>query len=410
MFKSLSFIGNLVLLSLLLTAVKPALAQTCDVIAASSMLEVAKTHLASGEDDQVLTLMNAAQAALSGCGTATAPLETEAADITVTPTAAVAEPTAAVATPAASIPNTTSIAVSPDIDAEKAIVFISFANTSIDSGVIDIYSNLTPEPVVTDLAFGEATGLVPFEAGSITFTGRVAGSGKNGEVLAADNKDFAANSSWVVTMAGLQSKVSLIMEPMSIVRSKYNGQARVRVVNFVQDSRIDLVEGEGDDFGSHLGWVGMKDKMIDPGTHTLQAHSDGKALMEPMTFDFAANTTYTLYIIGQAGSDHPVQILSIVTPQETTRVRFISTRSDAVEIFYRPAKEMLIENIANGETSDWFTLEAGAVTFLAYAPGTGMGGREMGGIALQLRPGRDLTITMSDNNMDVTEVALTPQS
>lgn len=393
MFKSLPLIRNCIMLVILMAAVVPTWAQTCDVGAASSMLEDAKTHLAAGEDDQVLTLMNAAQAALSTCESATATVQAESA-----------------ATPAEVIANAVSIATSPDIDAEKAIVFISFANTSIDSGSIDIYIDLSPEPLVTDLTFGEATGLVPFQSGTMTFTARVAGSGKNGEVLAADQKDFGANSSWVVSMAGLQSKVSLIVEPMSIVRNNYNGQARVRVVNFIQDSRIDLVDSGGDDFGSHLGWIGMKDKMIDPGTHTLQVNSNGEALMEPMTFEFAANTTYTLYLIGQPGSDHPVQILPIMTVQETTRVRFISTRTDAVEIHYRPAKALLVENIANGETSDWVILEAGAVTFLAYAPGTGMGGREMGGIALQLRPGRDLTITMSDNNMDVTEVTLTPQS
>lgn len=149
---------------------------------------------------------------------------------------------AEIATTPAAITNTTSIATSPDIDAEKAIVFISFANTSIDSGSIDIYSDLSPEPVVTDLIFGEATELVPFPSGTVTFTARVAGSGKNGEILAADQKDFGANGSWIVTMAGLQSKVSLIVEPMSIVRNNYNGQGRVRVVNFIQDSRIDLVD------------------------------------------------------------------------------------------------------------------------------------------------------------------------
>ena len=393
MFKSLSLIRNLALSCFLLAGVVPAWAQACDVGAASDMLEVARTHLAAGEIDQALTVMTEAQASLATCETAASPTEA-----------------AVVATPIAAAANAPSLATSPDIDAEAAIVFISFANTSTDSGSIDLYTNLDSEPLVTDLTFGEATGLVPFQSGTLSFIARVAGSGKNGEVLATGRKDFGANSSWVVTMAGLQSKVSLIIEPISIVRNKYQDRARVRVVNFVQDSRIDLVDSGGENFGSAMGWISLKDNMIDPGTRTLQATSNGEALMEPMTFDFAANTTYTLYIIGQPGSDHPVQILAMSAVQETTRVRFISQRTDAIDIYYRPAKERVVANIAGGETSDWVTLEAGSVTFLAYVPETGMTGREMGGINLQLRPGRDLTITMTDNNMDVTEVALTPDS
>jgi len=395
--KLASFIRSLMLCLILIAAVGTTSAQACDTNAISSKLDEAKTHLAAGETDQAAALVAEAQAALSACSTPAAPT-------------AEAAPPAATTEAAAAPANATRRVTAPEVGADKAIVFISFANTSIDAGSVDIYSDRSPDPLVTDLAFGEATELVPFEAGPISFTARAAGSGKNGEMLTTGRKDFGANSSWVVTTAGLKSRVSLIIEPVSIVRSDYNDQARVRVVNFVQNSTIDLVDDGGIDFGSNLGWVSIKDNMIDPGKHTLQVNSGGQPLMDAMTFDFAANTTYTLYLIGQPESDHPVQILSIVTPQETTRVRFVSTRSDTVELYYRPANEKVIESIVGAATSDWITLEAGAVTFLAYAPGTGMGGRELGGIALQLRPGRDITITMSDTDMNVSDTVLTPAS
>jgi hypothetical protein len=74
-----------------------------------------------------------------------------------------------------------------------------------------------------------------------------------------------------------------------------------------------------------------------------------------------------------------------------------------VDIHYRPGEERLIENFAAGETSDWVTLEAGAVTFLAYAPGTGPTGTELAGVAIQLRPGYDVTVSVNDTEMVVTE-------
>jgi len=363
---------------ILTVIVTPALAQTCDVAVqdANAKLDEAKSSLEAGDSENATTLINEAQSLLTGCGTASP-------DATPMPINATVN--------------------APDIDPEAAITFVAFAHTSPDVGPIDLYTNDIDEPIITNIAFGEATELIPFEAGVRTFTARPAGSDSGSEALATSEKDYAANSSWIFTAAGLNEQVSFLIEPMSVVRNEYNDQARVRVVNFVPDTSIDVVDANGTDFGTGLGWIGMQDIMVDDGSYTLQVNANGTPLLEPATFDVAANNTYTLFVIGQPGSESPVQILPIVIPQETGRVRFISTRADTVDIHYRPGDERLIQNLEAGATSDWITLEAGAVTFLAYAPGTGPTGTELAGVAMQLRPGYDVTVSVNDTEMVVTE-------
>jgi hypothetical protein len=375
------------LVSILLVTimVTPALAQPCDAAGANAKLEDAKTSLEAGNTESATTLINEAQALLSSCADAA----TSGAGSTETTTSANA---------------TINI---PEVDPEAAITYIAFAHTSPDVGPIDLYTNDVAEPIISNLAFGEATELFPFEAGARTFTARAAGSDSGSEALATSQKDYAANSSWIFTAAGLNEKVSFITEPMSVVRNAYNDQARVRIVNFVPDTNIDVVDANGTDFGTGLGWIGMQDMMVDEGSYTLQVNANGQPFMEPATFDVAANNTYTLFVIGQPGSDAAVQILPIVIPQETGRMQFISTRGDAVDIHYRPGDERIIENLGAGVTSDWVTLEAGAITFIAYAPGTGPTGTELAGVAFQLRPGYDVTISVNDNEMVVTEETFT---
>jgi hypothetical protein len=137
-------------------------------------------------------------------------------------------------------------------------------------------------------------------------------------------------------------------------------------------------------------------------------NADGDALMEPVSFDFDKETTYTFYVIGHPDSNYPVRLLPIIVPQEMTRVRFVSQRGDAVDIHYRPANDRIIERISEGQTSEWIPLASGAVTFIAYEPGTGPRGRELGALPLQMRPGRDMTIHLNGQGFEVMEVTLTP--
>jgi hypothetical protein len=394
------------LLITLLVVVPPAAAQTCHdaAKAAAPLLEDARVRIESSEPNEALALIHAAQTLLSACG-GDSEAETPTAQGQSNETTAL-DSSGSTSTVALSPTMTSAVVTPPEVDLEQSIAFIAFANTSVDSGPIDLYSDQVTVPVVANLAFGEATGLVPFNGGPRTFIVRPAGSGADGDVLYSVAWDYPANSSWILTAAGLLDKLSFITEPVSIVRNEYNGRTRVRVVNLVPELRVWVHSENGAEFGNGLGWIGIKDTMTDAGSYILQVNTDSESLMESVSFEFDEETTHTFYVIGHPDSDYPVRLLPIITPQEITRVRFVSSRDDAVDIHYRPTNNRIVEGLARDETGAWIPLASGAVTFIAYAPGTGPTGRELASLSLQLRPGRDMTITLSAQEIAVIDVTL----
>ena len=364
------------------------------------LLEAAKVNIEMDETNEALVLIQAAQVLLETC-------ETESSsEVAATPTSSAETVEVEQAVEVAAV-MTSAVVTPPDVNLEQSVAFIAFAHTSIDSGPIDLYTGRSNALVVTNLAFGEATGLMPFNGGPRRFVARPAGSGADGEVLYTVEWDYLANSSWIVTAAGLLDELSFIVEPVSIVRNDFDGRARVRVANFVPDRRVTVRSENDIEFGNGLGWIGIKDTMVDAGSYTLEVNADGEALMEPVTFELGKETTHTFYVIGHPDSDHAVRLLPIIAPQDMTRVRFVSERSDTVDIHYRPTNDRIIESIAGGATSEWIALASGAVTFIAYEPGTGPRGRELGALPLQLRPGRDMTVRLNGQGFEVNEVTLT---
>jgi hypothetical protein len=101
--------------------------------------------------------------------------------------------------------------------------------------------------------------------------------------------------------------------------------------------------------------------------------------------------------------------MTLESPQDQTRVRFVNQRADAVDLHIRPGNARIIENLQPGASTDYIGLPSGAATFVAYAPGEGPRGQEKAALAEQLRPGRDLTVTLGANGqMSVTESVFTP--
>jgi hypothetical protein len=391
--------------------------QSCEeaVSQALPLLAGAKSLLEAGNTQDAAALIQSAEAILTACqpGSEQSSAATAADEITPSPTVAL---DVVEATPEPTVPGTVAAPAEalgeyvlnpPELDTSQGIAFVTFVHTSADAGPLDLYYGNQETPVVSGLTYGTFTGLMPIQAGSRTFRARAAGSGPSGEVLYRLTWDFLANSTWMVTAAGVRSTFSFIVEPITIIRNAYDGQARVRVINVVATGpRVTVTDGSGKIFGDGLGWVGIKDSLVAPGEYILSASTQtGLALAQPAAFTFEANHTYTLFVIGD-GSAAPLAFLNLPVEQDITRVRFMNTRGDRVDVHARPGNARIVEGIEPGAEGDWIELPSGAFTFIAYAPDTGPTGRELAGIALQLRPQRDVVITIGDSAMQLQSTEL----
>lgn len=394
------------LIMALVIALIPASAQSqsCDEAVGEvlPLLEGAKSLIESGNAQSAATLIQSAEDLLKACQTGSAQPTVESAATTVPgeaiPPAATAEPVGGY------------VLNVPPIDTNQSIAFVTFVHTSADAGPIDIYYGDQETPVVSGLVYGTFTGIMPIQAGSRTFRARPAGSGPSGEVLYRMTWDYIANSTWMVTAAGVRSTFSFIVEPITIIRNEYQGQARVRVINLAATGpRVTVADSNSKILGDRLGWVGIQDTLVAPGEYVLSAStSTGLAMPQPLTLNVEANYTYTLFVIGN-GSDAPLTILNLPARQDITRVKFINGRADVVDVHARPGNDKIVTRIQPGAESDWIELPSVSFTFIAYAPDTGPTGRELAGIATQLRPQRDLVIVIGNSAMEIQSTKLRTQ-
>ena len=155
-----------------------------------------------------------------------------------------------------------------------------------------------------------------------------------------------------------------------------------------------------------LGWVGLRDVMLEPGEYILDAETtNGAKLITPRQFNFEANITYTLMVMG-GFNGKPLEFLAFETSAEISRVRFINNRVDVIDVIYRSGNDLLVENFEPQTETDWYEFPSGAVTFVATQAGAGAVSMELAALPMQLRPGRDLTIDITESNMQIIDVAL----
>ncbi len=295
------------------------------------------------------------------------------------------------------------------------VVFVRFAHAAADGPSVDLYvQELGDTLVVEDLAFGEQTGFMFLPASSYTIVVRGAGSGSEGEVITTMNWNFQQDTSWLVAFVGLISNGSLLLEPVNLLRDDIAADtSRVRVVNYVSGgSALSVNSSAGDDFGQGLGWIGVFDTDLPPGTYSLNVTSqDGTALLTDAVVELESATLTTVLIIGSADGSQPLQLISFNSPTNVSRVQFVNNGSVAIQIFVRPGNLELVAALAPGATSEWMTVSSGAVTFVCYAPGTGPTGQELGAWIGTVLPLRDLTITfMADNTADESDPVFSPSS
>jgi hypothetical protein len=199
------------------------------------------------------------------------------------------------------------------------------------------------------------------------------------------------------------------MQPFIVVRNDLNGQARVRTVNWVLGAPPLTVTDSADRvFARGLGWIGIQDVEFEPGTYDMSVSGDDNVFWTG-TLDLEADTSVALLLIGDPDGDPPVRALPVVNSADSTRVRFVNNRSDTVDIHVRPGNERVVESLRPGETSEYVSLPSGAVTFVAYQPGTGPTGQEQASLIDTIRPGRDVTVTLRNSGqMTISNVEFTP--
>jgi len=298
----------------------------------------------------------------------------------------------------------------PEVNPDHSISFIQFSNWSPDIGNLDFYLGNNSLPIVENIAYQEVTKSIVVNGGDLSVIVRPAGSGSDGVVLSQLNWNFQGNSSWIVSGIGLQSETAFFIEPISIIRNNYDNKARVRVFNLIATHQNVTVTTDSDIvLANGIGWVGLKDTMLDASTYTLHAELDDNTQIDNLlTEDIEANNTYTVILTGMNTDEQRIQATLLKTPENITRVKFISTRSDAVEIFIMPNGIEVVDQLEPDTETDWIHLPSGALSFILYAPDSDPTSQELAGISRQLRPGRDIIIVVDDSGLHISEQAITP--
>jgi hypothetical protein len=295
-----------------------------------------------------------------------------------------------------------------------AISFARFTNVAAGGGPVDLYiAELSDLPLVENLDYGQESGFIMLPAGAYTVNARNAGSTVEDDVIFSLNWEFLQDSSWLVVYAGQEADLTLQLEPVNLLRDDIpDDVARVRVVNFVSgDLPLTLQGLEGDDFAQGLGWMGVADTEMAPGTVSLSVVDDaGTAYATDTTVGLVGGALNTLLLVGDTAGSRPVEVENVYSPESTARVQLVNNTGQPLQIFMRPGDTELIDVLAAGETSEWLTLPPVSVTFVAYAPGTGPTGQELSAWIGALNPLRDVTVTfMEDMSTNVSDASFSPE-
>ncbi|MBX3062309.1 MAG: hypothetical protein U0528_03200 [Anaerolineae bacterium] len=299
----------------------------------------------------------------------------------------------------------------PAIDAAASLAFIWFAHTAVDVGPIDLYvQQYGDTPIVENLAFGKVTPMIVATSGLKTIRARAAGSGLGGEVQFTLVTDIEIGTSWLISLVGRQANRTLRLETLTMLRDDLRDRTRVRIVNYIPDEiNVSLISQSGQNFGEPLGWIGIDDVDLPPNTYALAASTAAGTLIEPEMYSFEANMFNLVLLIGSPQGVLPPRFLVINTPQHSANVRFVNNRTAPVDIFMIPGNVQIVSAIQPAQTSDYLQVPSRAVTFTAYAVGTGPTGFQLTSIIDALSPGYDVTITLgADGSMTVTESHFSP--
>lgn len=290
--------------------------------------------------------------------------------------------------------------------------FVRFMHAAIDVPPIDIYVGSDPKPVAASLSYRQFTDFVALPTNLSGYTARAAGSGPNGAVLFRLDWGVKANKSELIVAVGLAARKSFVLEPLTLVRNETKGKARVRVFNTVSGgAHLSVSSKQGVAFSKDQDYLNASaDSDVAPGPYNFETKDDtGRLTTNPLSLTLEADKVYTLVLVGGAGGNPPISIIPIISDQETTRVQIINKSGSAFDVYVKGEAQPLVAGVTDGQSTDFIGLPSRAVTLVLHKPGSGAAGKEMGALELQLHPGRDTVITLS-NAGGVPQLAITSET
>lgn len=293
--------------------------------------------------------------------------------------------------------------------------FVRFIHTSIDMRAVDIFAGETNTLIVSNLDYGQATEFMALPSTTQGFVARPAGFGPDAEPLFQLNRRVKANQSEIIAAAGLTNRRAFVLEALVMVRNATRNKARVRVFNMVWGGPyLSVRDTKGIYYGQDLQYLSTSaDVDTAPGVYDFELVSGtGKSVTTAKGVNLEADKVYSLMIIGGMDGDPPVQLVILVSEQETTRVRIVNKSSNNADIYIKGNTEPFARNLPPGQSTDFNPVPSGATTFVLRAANSAPTSPELSFVAPQLRPGRDVTITLDGagiaTQMGITEDRLTP--
>jgi hypothetical protein len=244
---------------------------------------------------------------------------------------------------------------------------------------------------------------------------RAAGSGPEGDILFHLNRRVKANQSEIIAAAGLASRRAFVLEPLVLVRSATHGNARVRVFNMVWGGPyLTVKDNTGAVYGQDLQYLSSSaDIDVAPGTFSFEVQSGaGKTVTTIDDLNLVPDKVYSLMIIGGMEGDPPLHFVVLVSDQESTRVRIANNSNVPADVYIKGIEQPFVKGIPAGTITDYMPVPSGATTFVLRAADSAPNSSELAFVAPQLRPGRDITISINGTGvatqMGITDDHLTP--
>jgi hypothetical protein len=217
------------------------------------------------------------------------------------------------------------------------------------------------------------------------------------------------NMSWLITVSGRNDRGALIMEPFNLIRVDIPEEsASLRFINFVWGGpTLTLTADSGATIASNTQYLNYGDTTLPDSEVVLSLSTGGGNVVAEKTVTLAPYLLYTVLALGDMDDAESYSLVVFESSPYLARARFTNERDEAIDIYAKTTNELLVENLAVGETSEYVTLPSHSETFLAHA--TGETRPDLAGGAVFLSPQRDFTYVVNQSGtITETERLLTP--